>query len=135
MLTIYKTLIDYYHYINGDIKLFEERLNKEGFKIISSGFYSNVMRLSDEPFVIKYIRNGGAALPTTRSKLLKRYFIGYEMLSVDNMVGVQKFVNDYYSLNSIQKKLVKKLLVLDDKYDIHIGNIGLLHGKPVIFDF
>lgn len=120
-----------------DIKRLESALLKLGFEKVSCGTFCDVFRFKDHRVVLKYIRDKNRALPTLNGRdiKIKEHFVGYEMLSLDSVVGVQKFVEEFYILKNEDKLKVKFLTKFNKKYDVHLGNVGLLNGKPVIFDF
>lgn len=131
----YQKLINYYEK-TVDTDKFLNVLIKLGFDKISVGNFSDVFRFKDSNFVIKVCIRGnqGLPVPDNRSKRLKELFVGYKCISLDSKVGVQERVEEYASIKD--KVLRKNLLKLTKlKYDIHIGNIGYLNNRPVVFDF
>lgn len=137
MLMNYYNLIKYYEDYGCDALI--SLLEKNKFKLVSWGTFTDVYRFKNDPFVIKICKRGDNTLPRLYDKRVKKLnslFIGYKYLSFDSKVGVQDFVLDYYSVKKPTQKILRDFVkAIKNSNDIHVGNVGVLNEKIVVFDF
>lgn len=136
-LADYQWIVEIYN--NSGLDVLINFLKENGFKRISLGKFTDVYRLNNDKYVVKVCCRGDNALPRINRKrhsVINSYFVGYKHISFDSKVGVQDFVTDYFEVDKPTQKLLKTFIKnIKGNNDLHIGNVGLLNNKMVVFDF
>lgn len=117
-------------------KKFQDSLAQLGFKYHGCGKMSTVWTRDDVDYVVKI--GTGCVTHKFKEPTLEQFRLPYIYTNGNRCIGIQLKANTtkedkYQAYKKISEEASMDIELYD--YDIHQDNVGLLNGKPVIFDY